>query len=896
MARSRRSSAVRLRLALRGDLAHQHVAGEHLGADADDAVGVQVGDHVVGDVRDFAGDFFRPQLRVARVDLVFGDVHGREQVFGHHAFGHDDGVLVVVPFPRHVGHHEVLAERELAAVAAGAVRQHVAHLHLVALADDGAMVDAARLVGALELGDQVLVVFAIVVQDDDGLAVHVVHHAGALGHQDLARVHRDAVLDARADERRRGAQQRHGLALHVRAHEGAVRVVVLQERDERGGHRHHLARGHVHVVHQRGRHLVGVAELAGGVLDAAEHAGGLVELAVLVERAEFARVGVEQVVRLGDRVVFLFVGREVVHLVGDLAVHHAAVRRLDEAVGVHAGVGGQRADEADVRAFRRLDGAHAAVVGGVHVAHLEAGALAGQAARAQGRKAALVRDAGGGVRLVHELGQLRTSEELLDGRHDGADVHQGLRRDLVGLLHAHALAHDALHARQADAELVLDELAHRADAAVAEVIDVVGGDALFSGMQRHDVLHGLGDVLVSERGRLEVGVEAELLVDLVAAHLRQVVALRVEEQPLQQRARRVDGGRLAGAEALVQLDERLFLGGGGIAVERAQHHFVVAQKLDDLLARFGQAQRTQKQRGRLLALAVDAHGQHVALVGLELEPRAAARDDLRVVDGLVRRLVALGGEVHARGAHELADDNALGAVDDERAARSHEREVAHEDVLLLDLARLAVDEADLDEERGLVADVLFLAFVDRVLRLAELVPAELHAHVLRVVLDGTHVGERLRQTLFLEPFEAFRLDGDQIGHVHDVGDLREASAIPVKAGGSACFCLSHEAFPPSRKRVFWQKVAIEKNTSRKAPSQEKFLRTVEFYCKFGHLSGKTSGRFLGARGAAAQRWPQARTGTQGRAREVGSAGCARVRGRKVGAGRAQTRRHAHCRL
>ena len=58
-----------------------------------------------------------------------------------------------------------------------------------------------------------------------------------------------------------------------------------------------------------------------------------------------------------------------------------------------------------------------------------------------------------------------------------------LRGDLVGLLHAHALAHHALHARQADAELVLDELADRADAAVAEVVDVVDLDALFTGMQ-----------------------------------------------------------------------------------------------------------------------------------------------------------------------------------------------------------------------------------------------------------------------------------------------------------------------------------------------------------------------------------------------------------------------------
>ena len=37
---------------------------------------------------------------------------------------------------------------------------------------------------------------------------------------------------------------------------------------------------------------------------------------------------------------------------------------------------------------------------------------------------------------------------------------------------------------EADAELVLDELADRADAAVAEVVDVVDAHAFLTGMQR----------------------------------------------------------------------------------------------------------------------------------------------------------------------------------------------------------------------------------------------------------------------------------------------------------------------------------------------------------------------------------------------------------------------------
>ena len=72
-------------LALRRDLADQDVARADLGADADDAVLVEVGKHVLGEVRDLAGDLLGTQLRVARVDLVLGDVDGREQVFGNHA-------------------------------------------------------------------------------------------------------------------------------------------------------------------------------------------------------------------------------------------------------------------------------------------------------------------------------------------------------------------------------------------------------------------------------------------------------------------------------------------------------------------------------------------------------------------------------------------------------------------------------------------------------------------------------------------------------------------------------------------------------------------------------------------------------------------------------------------
>ena len=180
-------------------------------------------------------------------------------------------------------------------------------------------------------------------------------------------------------------------------------------------------------------------------------------------------------VGLGDDVLALLDRRQVLDLVRHLAVVDLAVGRLEETVLVGARVHGQRVDEADVRAFRRLDGAHPTVVGRVHVAHLEAGPLAGQATRAQRRDAALVGDLGQRVVLIHELRELAGAEELLHHRRDRLGVDQFLRHQLLGLGQAQALLDGALDAHQADAELVLRHLADAADAAVAEVVDVVDG-------------------------------------------------------------------------------------------------------------------------------------------------------------------------------------------------------------------------------------------------------------------------------------------------------------------------------------------------------------------------------------------------------------------------------------
>ena len=765
-----------LGLALGRDLAHQQVAGLDLGANAHDAAVVEVAQRLLGAVGDVASDLLLAELRRAGVDLVLLDVDRGELVVLHEALGEDDGVLEVVALPRHEGHHQVLAERHLAAVGGGAVGEHLAGLDLLAGVHAGLLVNQSALVGAHELLQLVLVVLALGGLHRDLVGVDELDGPCGARQQHVPGVERRATLHPGPDQGRVGLQQRHGLALHVGAHQRAVGVVVLEERDHRRGDRPDLLGGDVHEVDVLGPHR---HVLPG--LGAAEDLRAL----------ELASLGVDRGVGLGDQLLLLLGGVEVHDLLGHHAVLDHPVGRRDEAVLGDLREGGERADQADVRPLGGLDRAHAPVVGGVHVAHLDRGALAGQAARAERGETAAVGQARQRVGLVHELRELGGAEELLQRRHHGTDVDDRLGRDRVGVLGRQALTHDALHAVEADTERLLDQLADGAQAAVAEVlvlVEVVGDglarhrerlggvvlDFAFGVLgqaqtlrQRHELLDQREDVVVGEGAGVDVDVEPEARVELVAAHAREVVALGVEEQLVEQRLGVLHRRRLAGALLLEELDQRALFGARdlSVGVQRVADVQRVLEDPQDLLVG-GVAHRAQQHRDGQLALAVDADVDLALLVDLELQPRTAGGHQVGDEDLL---LAVLGlHQVGPGGAHELGDDDALGAVDDERPALGHPREVAHEHRLLADLARLAVDERHRDRQRARERQVLLATLFERGDGLVEGQLAELDGKVAGVVLDRRDVVDRLPQTALLrvgEPLEGAALDIDQVGYV-----------------------------------------------------------------------------------------------------------------------------------
>ena len=375
--------------------------------------------------------------------------------------------------------------------------------------------------------------------DDDLVAGDGGDFAGLLGHEHGAGIARHALFQAGGHKRRFGDQQRHGLALHVRTHQRAVGVVVLQERNQAGRHGNQLLGRNVHVIHPRGLHVNEVALAAAGDAFAQE-------IALVVNGG----------VGLGDDEVLLAVGGQVIEMIGHAAFFDLAVGRFHEAEIIDLGEGGQRGDQADVRAFRRFDRADAAVVGGMNVADLEAGAVAGQAARPQGGQAALVGQFGQRIDLVHELRELAAAEEIADDRRERLGIDELLRRHAFQALieQRHALLDQALGAGQADAALVGQQFAHRADAAAAQVVNVV--QRAFALFQAEQILGRRHQVFLGQDAGV-AALDAELLVDLVTADAAQIITLGVEEQALDQRAGVGGGGRIAGAQPAVDVLERL---------------------------------------------------------------------------------------------------------------------------------------------------------------------------------------------------------------------------------------------------------------------------------------------------------------------------------------------------
>ena len=363
--------------------------------------------------------------------------------------------------------------------------------------------------------------------------------------------------------------------------------------------------------------------------------------------------------------------------------------------------------------------------------------------------------------LVNELLAAVLAQQLLE------DAEPDPLLDLAGLegVEAHKAAHIA-HA-------VGDHPERRA-------VHVDGHIADACGVQGPGVLLAQQIPLVEENlagGRVRHGIDqlpprdplpqGEFLVELIPAHYGEIVPPGVEEEPVYQGLGGLHRGRLTGTEAAVDFQHRVLIALAGVLLQGGHDAGVVSETVQNLLVRF-QADGPEETGNGDLPVLVDADPEKLVGVGLILQPRAPLGDDLGSEDGQVCLDVHLIPIVHAGRADDLGDHHPLRAVDDEGAGVGHQGEVPHEDLLLLDLLRLLVPQADLDLEGGGIVGVPGFALLHIVLGLfIHLVVDEGQLQVALVVGNRAYVGENLPEAGVQELLIGGFLNLQEIRHGDD---------------------------------------------------------------------------------------------------------------------------------
>ena len=195
------------------------------------------------------------------------------------------------------------------------------------------------------------------------------------------------------------------------------------------------------------------------------------------------------------------------------------------------------------------------------------------------------------------------------------------------------------------------------------------------------------------------------------------------------------------------------------------------------------------------AAAVEIDVEQIVVVELDLEPGAAVRND---AEGVKRLAVRMRGHLEgdARGPVQLGDDDALGAVDDERAPFGHHRDLTHVDILILDEVLLAQPELHVQGNR--IRDPLAQALELGVLGITQGVGDVLERQALVVGENGENLTknglEALRLTLLFGDalLQEVQIGGDlnldEIRRLDHFAELAEIGAFGVEA-------VDHENIP-----------------------------------------------------------------------------------------------------
>ena len=401
-----------LGLALGCDFTDQDISRADLSADTDDTFLIKILEGFLTDARNIAGNLFRSELGITGFTLVLFDVDRCVDIVTHKTFAQKNSVLIVVTFPGHESDQGVLSEGKLTVAGRRTVRDNLSLDNMLAGDHDRFLVVAVALIAALELGQMICASGTVFFAHNNASGIYELDNAVCFGKNTDAGVDRSFDLHACTDCRRICCKKRHCLTLHVRTHQGAVCVIVLQEGNQRCCDREDHTGRDVHIFKDALIIRRSLCAVTSGYI-------AVYKVTVFIQFRT----------RLRDMVIIFFIRSHIydfVRYTGAVGVClvDLSVRSLNKAVLVDAGIACKGVDQTDVGTFRSLDRAHSPVMCIVNVTDLKSCAVSGQTAGAQCGQTALMGQLTQRVVLVHELGQLGRTEEFLDSSLDRFDVDQ----------------------------------------------------------------------------------------------------------------------------------------------------------------------------------------------------------------------------------------------------------------------------------------------------------------------------------------------------------------------------------------------------------------------------------------------------------------------------------------
>src|SRR5210317_1069571 len=231
---------------LGGDFTHQDVTWLNIGTDINDTRFVQITQRFFADVWNVACDFLWSQFRITGGDFEFFDVDRCEYVITRNAFGNQNRVFVVVTVPRHKRDDHVFTQGQFTHICGRTIGDHFAFGYGLAHLHQRTLVDTCVLVGTLEFTHTIDVNASIAqfqitgCTNNDTLCINLIDNTRTFRRNRSTGIARHNLFDTSPDQWCLGTQQRYRLTLHVGPHQSTVRVVVFQERDQRGRNRYQL--------------------------------------------------------------------------------------------------------------------------------------------------------------------------------------------------------------------------------------------------------------------------------------------------------------------------------------------------------------------------------------------------------------------------------------------------------------------------------------------------------------------------------------------------------------------------------------------------------------------------------------------------------------------------------